>query len=143
MDSAATFAARLRDLGLQQFAEALDQRGWGTFGRLAFAAGPPGAPSTDAALDERVVIPVLGSVDHIAAAQLRRLYYEAFMLAAADMRRRMDRSDDDPPRPLPTEEREARRQRLQRRLCGLDISGDLDPSPSLINLAFSMFEGNA
>ena len=75
MDSSATFAARLRDLGLVEFSEALNARGWGTLGGLAFAAGSPGLPSTDAALDERIVIPILGSPDHVRASQLRRLYF--------------------------------------------------------------------
>ena len=77
MDSPATFAARLRDLGLTEFSEALAARGWNTLAGLAFSAGSPGLPPTDAALDERLVIPILGSIDHIRAAQLRRLYFEA------------------------------------------------------------------
>ena len=50
----------------------------------------------------------------------------------------MDRVDDDTIPPLPTEEREARRSRLQTRLVGIEISGDLDPSPSLIHAAHTM-----
>ena len=140
MDSSATFAARLRDLGLSEYSEALTARGWGTLVGLAFSAGSPGYPSTDAALDERVVIPILGSIDHVRAAQLRRLYFEAYTLAATEMRRRLDRGDDDTPRQLPTAEREARRDALQQRLTGLDMTGELDPAPSLVGAAYQMYE---
>ena len=143
MDSTATFAARLRDLGLSDYAEALTARGWGTLAGLAFSAGSPGLPSTDAALDERVVIPILGFVDHVRAAQLRRLYFEAYTLAATEMRRRLDRGDDDTPRQLPTAEREARRDALQQRLTSLDISGELDPAPFFIGAVYQMYETDA
>ena len=76
---------RLKDLGLTDFNEVLSARGWNTLAGLAFSAGSPGFSSIDAALDERVIIPVLGSADHIRAAQLRRLYFEAYTVAAAEM----------------------------------------------------------
>ena len=72
------------------------------------------------------------------AALVRRLYFEATTLAAADMRRWIDRVDDDSVPPLPTEEREARLARLQARLVGLELSGDLDPSSSLIHAVHTM-----
>ena len=143
MDSPATFASRLRDLGLSEFSGALEARGWTTLAGLAFAAGSPGLPSTEAALDERVIAPVLGAVDHPRASQLRRLYFEAYTIAASEMRRRLDRGDEHAPRPLPTAEREARRQRLQKRLTGLEIKGDLDPAPSLVTAAYNMYEADA
>ena len=143
LDSAATFMARVRDLGLSDFAESLAERGWGTLGGLAFAAGSPGLPSTDAALDVKVITPILGSPDHVKSSALRRLYFEAYTIAASELRRRLDRGDDDAPRPLPTAEREARRQRLQLRLGGLEISGELDPSPSLIAAAHGIYEADA
>ena len=138
MDSAATFAARVKDLGLGELLPRFLELGWVNMGTLAFSAGTPGAPSSEAAFDERVVIPLAGSPATPQAASIRRLYYEATTLAAADMRRRMDRVDDDTIPPLPTEEREARRVRLQARLVGVDISGDLDPSPSLVHAAHTM-----
>ena len=51
-------------------------------------------------------------------------------MAATEMRRRLERNDDDAPRQLPTAEREARREVLQRPLTGLDMTGELDPAPS-------------
>ena len=138
LDSTATFAARVKDLGLGSLSERLTELGWTTLGALAFSAGNPGAPSSESAFEERVVVPVVGNTASPQAAILRRLYFESTTLAAADMRRRMDRVDDDSVPPLPTEEREARRKRLQGQLVGLEITGDLDPSPSLIHAAHTM-----
>ena len=119
LDSAASFAARVRDLGLGELLPRFEELGWCNMGTLAFSAGSPGAPSSEAAFDERVVIHLAGSSATPQAANIRRLYYEATTLAAADMRRRMDRVDDDTIPPLPTEEQEARRARLQARLIGV------------------------
>ena len=138
LDSSATFAARVRDLGLGSVLERFTELGWTTLGALAFSAGTPGAPSSEAAFDERVVMPLVGNTGGPQAALIRRLYFESTTLAAADMRRRVDRVDDDSVPQLPTEEREARRSRLQARLVGIDIAGDLDPSPSLVHVVHTM-----
>ena len=138
LDSTATFESRVRDLGLGGIFDRFVDLGWTTLGALAFSAGTPGAPSSEAAFDERVVGPLVGTTASSQAALVRRLYFEATTLAAADMRRRVDRVDDDTVPQLPTEEREARRSRLQARLVGLEITGELDPSPSLIHAAHTM-----
>ena len=138
LDSAASFAARVIDLGLASLLGRFQELGWTNLGTLASSAGTPGAPSAEAAFEERVIIPLCGSSATSQAAAIRRLYFEATTLAAADMRRRMDRVDDDTIPPVPTEEREARRARLQARVIGVGISGDLDPSPSLVHAAHTM-----
>ena len=138
LDSSATFAARVRDLGLSSRLDKFFELGWNNLGALAFSAGSPGAPSSESALEERVIIPLVGSPAGPQAALIRRLYFESTILAASDMRRRIDRVDDEAVPPLPTEEREARRSRLQSRLVGVDITGDLDPSPSLVHATHTM-----
>ena len=138
LDSAATFSSRVKDLGLGGLLDRFLDLGWSSLGALAFSAGTPGAPSSEVAFEERLVIPLVGTSASPQAALVRRLYFEATTLAAADMRRRVDRVDDDIVPPLPTEEREARRSRLQLRLVGLEISNDLDPSPSLIHAVHTM-----
>ena len=138
LDSSATFASRVRDLGLSSLLDRFLELGWTNLGALAFSAGTPGAPSSEAAFEERVILPLVGSSAGPQAALVRRLYFEATTLAASDMRRRVDRVDDETVPPLPTEEREARRARLQARLVGVDIIGDLDPSPSLVHAAHTM-----
>ena len=94
LDSKASFASRLDDLGLTDLAGQFDSLGWDTFGALAYATGTPGAPSSDSVLDERLIIPVLVSVTNRLAAQVRRLYFESVTIAAAELRRRVDRPAD-------------------------------------------------
>ena len=143
LDSKASFASRLDDLGLTDLAGQFTALGWDTFGSLAYATGMPGSPSSDTALDERLIAPLLGSPTSRLAAQVRRLYFEAVTIAAAELRRRMDRPSDPLAATLPPEEREARRARLQARLTGISISGDLDPAGSLIDEAYRIYEANA
>ena len=69
LDSKASFASRLDDLGLTDYAAQFEALGWDTFGSLAFSTGTPGAPVFDAILDERLITPVLGSISHRLAAQ--------------------------------------------------------------------------
>ena len=66
-----------------------------------------GTPSQadDTAFINDVVVPVLGRDDHPKKAILRRVYYEAYTLAAADMKRKVERTEDDAPRKLPAAER--------------------------------------
>jgi hypothetical protein len=73
---------------------------------------------------------------------VRRLYYEAYVMATADLKRRVTRSNDDVPTSMPNAEREERRTATKKRLTGLDIAGDLDPSNELLDLAASMGEMN-
>ena len=143
LDSKASFASRLDDLGLTDLAGQFDSLGWDTFGALAYATGTPGAPSSDSVLDERLIIPVLGFVTNRLAAQVRRLYFESVTIAAAELRRRVDRPADPLTATLPPEEREARRVRLQARLTGISISGDLEPAPSLMDEAYRIYEENS
>ena len=143
MDSQASFSSRLDDLGLTDFAGQFAELGWDTFGSLAFAVGTPGAPTSDTTLNELLLSPILGSSTHRRAAQVRRLYFEACTIAAAELRRRVDRPADPLTATLPPEEREARRERLQARLAGISISGELDPAQSLIDEAYRIYEANS
>ena len=54
---------------------------------------------------------------------MRRLFFESYSLAAADMQLRVERKDDSIPRKLANAERSARYEDQRRRLSGVDISG--------------------
>ena len=73
---------------------------------------------------------------------VRRLFYEAYTMANADMRARLEKRDDDPPRKLAQAERASRYTDQVARLTGLDISGELEPSHALVDLVFQMIEEN-
>ena len=143
LDSAAAFQCRLKDLGLDGYSAAFAAKGWDTFGTFGFSTGyMPGSGGDDKLMDG-VIRPLLGDQHHPLAAQVRRLFFESYTLAAADMRRRIERVDGDPPKRLPIEEREARRTRLQLRLgSGIKLENELAPSNSLVDLAVQMYEDN-
>ena len=86
LDSRAVFQARARSFGLEdEDITALSANGWDTLGNFAFScAYVPGSPDESAFLD-KVVTPVLGA-DSPKAAALRRLFFEAYTMAAADLR---------------------------------------------------------
>ena len=63
-------------------------------------------------------------------------------MTCADTRRRLHRSDDDPPARLPDPEKESRRKRLSNKLVGIEMEGDLDLAHCLIDLAYEAWEKN-
>ena len=67
---------------------------------------------------------------------LRRLFFERYTLAAADMRSRLDRKDCDEPRRLAQAERASRHASQVTRLNSLDLTGELEPSHALIDTVF-------
>lgn len=71
---------------------------------------------------------------------MRRLFFESYSLAAADMQLRVERKDDRIPSKLANAERSARYEDQRRRLSGVDISGELEPSNSLIDIVYNMTE---
>jgi hypothetical protein len=82
----------------------------------AYTPGPGG--KVDPFLAD-VAEPVLGSRDHDLRAALRRIYFEAFTLAEADLRRQVDRTESDAPLRMLTSERERSRAHLVVRLAAI------------------------
>ena len=103
-------------------------------GRLRLQLFVPGQ-GDDTAFVEGVLKRLLGEdyLEQADSPRLRRLYYESHTLAVADLRRRIDRTDDDAPVRVPMEEKKVRILRLRSRLPGLDITGVMEPSHRLID----------
>jgi hypothetical protein len=72
----------------------------------------------------------------------RRLFYEAFTLAATDLKSKLDRGDDSITKRLPTAERHQRFLALQDRLKGVVLAGEKEPSDHLVDAFNEMFESN-
>ena len=102
----------------------------------------PGQPEGQE-FETSIIVPGLGAADHADRSALRRLFFEAYTLAAADLKRRVEATSEDAPRRVPTAEREERRSRVQARLTGLELKGELDCSNRLIDLAIEMYEEDA
>ena len=141
LDSPAAFNNRVGELGLDTHVARFITAGWLTLADLAFASSfVPGGDENAFVAD--IVVVGLGSATHADKAKLRRLFFEAYTLAAADLRRRMEANSDDLPRKIPGVEREERRKRLADRLVGFELKDELDCSHKLIDKCIVMAEEN-
>ena len=133
VDSTAVFEGRARTIGLtDEVIQALGLRGWSTLATFAFAvATQPGAD--EQAFADGVLVPVLGQADHVSAPKLRRLFFEAHTLTSADLRRKVDSTEQEAPRKLPAPEISQRLTMLQARINPILIANVLEPSHHLIN----------
>jgi hypothetical protein len=142
-ESKQTFAQRLVELGLTELEPKFLEKGWTSFSVLAFATDYVPGTSAPALFLEEVVKPLVGE-DQPAIDKwkplLKRLFVEAYTMAAHDVQTRTEGADPDEPRRMPNAEREYRLQVLQDKLPGLRLEGELQPSFHLIDLCSSMFE---
>jgi hypothetical protein len=140
LDSEASFASRLRDLRLEPFAELITAAGWGTAGSFAFSCNYSPGMTDETSFVNTVVIPILGAADHPLKASLKRLHFESYTLMVSEMKRKVERVEDDAPRRLPMPERDARRDRQARELVGLSLTGEFECAHGLIDKAVQMME---
>lgn len=137
VDSEAYFDSRMVTLGIPIPVQAeMRNRGWTSMGSYAFASPYQPGQADESAFVQGVLVPVLGQghATDPSSPRMRRLYFEAHTISIQDLRRRVERSDDDPPLKLPNEERAARLTRLRTRLPGMVISGQTEPSNKLVDL---------
>ncbi len=89
VDSEAVFQERLTAMGLTELKEMFADRGWKTLASFAFACSfVPGAPGgDDKVCQEKVVLKLVTSEDSPLVPSLRRLYFEAYTTATADLKR--------------------------------------------------------
>jgi hypothetical protein len=138
LDSKHVFEARLLALNLADLLPALRREGWDTLGNFAFACNfTPGGD--DQVFVQGVLTPILGQQPTPRAAAVRRLFVEAYTAATYDLKTKHERTSEDVPRRLPLVERAARLEALNNRLNpALHVSGDLEPSYALVDLAAHM-----
>eukprot|EP00971_Amphidinium_carterae_P187005 3712003-Amphidinium_carterae.1 len=115
-------------------------KGWSTYATYAFSSGYTPGSSDDSLFLERVVVPVLEDAQHPKAAVVRFLVHEAYGLAAAELKSKIERVGDEAPKQLPQHERGIRVDRLKERLPGLDLSEDFEPAHKLVDVAAAMVE---
>ena len=102
-------------------------------GTFAFCASNSPSTLSGATFIEKVVVPILGDREHVDAPKLRRLHFEAYTTVSAELRRRVESSEQDAPRKLPAQEISERLEALQKKILPLKIENALEPSHSLIN----------
>ena len=131
LDSKAVFAAKVKALGLGDFLDAMREQGYETFGEFAFAENFQGT-ADDTKWIKKVAEPILKENMRKLPA-LRRLFFESYTLMQAEMRKEIERTDDDKPRVLSLPERNVRRAALLPQLQGLDPDGVHNVSNALVN----------
>ena len=127
LDSAACFRARAEEIGLTEGeilrAGALNVN---TFGKFAFGTNYVPGQANDQ--------PLLAFISKICDEDpppesriplIRRLFYEAYTLQNAELRAKIEKREDDPPRRLAQAKRSSRYEEQVKRLGGLDLTGEL------------------
>jgi hypothetical protein len=139
LESVASFQQRVTTLGLEDTWPKFIEKGWTTYASFSFSVNYVPGAADDKVFMSELVGGLLEAGDKRAPA-LRRLHYEAYTLFVTDLRSKMSRSENDAPRKLVVPEREARRQRLIKRLPGFDFTGELDVSHCLVDRCVQMWE---
>ena len=111
-DSKSWFSDRVRKLGLGAHEERIKDAGWTTMSELAFDTSYTPGGNEEVFLKD-VVTKALGSPDHADKKHVRRLFTEAYTLAAGDLGRLTSASGEDVARKVPTVERQERRKAAQ------------------------------
>ena len=142
-DSEHAFTQRLSELGLDDIKQKFVDLKWTSFSVLAFVTDfVPGTSSPDIFTRE-VITPLVGDDPAVVTRWkplLKRLFVEAYTMAAHDIQTRTEGPDPDEPRKMPNAEREHRLSTLRRKLPGLNLEGELQPSYHLIDICSAMFE---
>jgi hypothetical protein len=148
LDSEAVFQARIRELGIPDadFVK-LKAKGMTSLGRFAYITTiHPGSAADDGPFVQALVralgLQDEGDLDLGSLAAYRRLWLEAYTVSIAEVRSRIERTDDTAPKKLPQPERNSKREAQQGRLPGIRIVGHLEPANCLIDFCFGLREDN-
>ena len=143
LDSKAAFADRLKQLGIEDALKGeLQDRGFETFGSLAFAVSTTPQQITDAVLEAWLLKVTTRDLSPYQTSCVRRLVVESHALALNDLQRKVDQPSDPQlaARKLPVAERQSRQTEQEQRLQGLIFSPEIIPSHALVDTCVNMVE---
>ena len=142
-DSVAVCRKRFLELGLSEANyDSFHAEGLNTLGTFAFSCNfAPGSS------DERPLVTLatnaLGTAPTTRQmACIRRLFSEAYSTIAADIRSKVEATDDSVVKRLAPAERSQRLRDQQARLTGLDLRGNFGPGDSLVDKAVACYESD-
>ena len=143
VESKPVFRARASQIGLdEEVINGFELAGLATFGAFAFSCSyQPGSQ------DERPFVEMVAKTLAREAlpgelALLRRMFFESHAVSLQDMRNRLDRPTDSAPAKVLPAERAARYEAQCTRLKGIELTGPMEPSNSLIDTVFAMMDTN-
>ena len=142
-ESVKAFEQRISVLGLDDLSAQFRVLGWDRVSVLAFASDyVPGSSDPEVFIKE-VVKPLVGDEaekQNKYKPLLKRLFTEAYTMAAHDVQNRSEAKDSDEPRKMPSAEREHRLRQLGERLVGLNVEDEMRPSNRLVDLCAAMHD---
>ena len=144
VDSEASFKARCLEVcGGPEIYNLLSDAGVKTHSGLAFSCGTPRAQPTDAEFTDfaNTVVKAPASIGQVSA--LKRLHFESSTLVVAALRSMVEGDAGEASKRLPIAEKAARLAEAKRRLPGLVIEDELEPSHALLDVVSHMGEANA
>ena len=145
IDSSPVFVQRCRDIGFDagQVRKIALDAGFDTMAKFAYSCGfVPGSPDESALV--KLAKDILGGGDPSMAelGLFRRLFFESFTLVQADLRHKIERTEDTPARKLAVPERAARFRAQQLRLTGMVLTGELECADALIDQCVAQYDEN-
>ena len=143
VDSEAAFEQRLKEvIPTAAVRGAIVNSGVRTFSGLAFASGTPQNPPTDDTFRAFADGILPAGYDMATYSFFRRLHFEASTLVVAQLKSKVTGDPDEGRQKLPIVEKQARLEEQRRRLTGVEIDGELQPSFQLVDAANNMIETN-
>ena len=144
IDSAAAFKERYCDSTIQLGAHAknFEDAGWFTFADLVFSTTFTPQNGEEERYNADIVVKGLGDVNHKDRTKLRRLFFEAYTMVGADLRRTVESPSGTAPREIPNAELESRRDRTDARTKGVKLLGELDVSDRLLVRSIEIYDSN-
>ena len=142
-ESTAVFKKRCLEIGLTEANyTAFKDEGLETLGTFAFACNYSPGNSDDRPL-VNLVTKVFGAAPSTKEmACVRRLHSEAYATIAADIRAKVETSDETMVKKLAPAERSQRLRDQQAKLTGLDLRGNCEPGDSLVDRCVSAYESD-
>ena len=144
LDSKAVFEARLVSAGMEAgFIRLLLAAGIDTIANMAYCSSSQPGTGDEVSFIKFLCKAFALQEDEITTALLammRRVWYESHAIALAEVRSKVDRTEDAQPKRLAMPERAARMADQQRRLSGVSISGSLEPSFAILDYVNQMKE---
>ena len=140
-DSAAVFTATATEIGLTETEMGkLKTAGLQTMAEYAFCCNfAPGSSDEKPFAD--VMTTVFGTAPDIRLmSRLRRLFSESYSAVAAEMKSKVESTDDSPAKRLAPADRAVRMSEQQARLSGMSLRGPYEPGDSLVDKAVSIYE---
>lgn len=142
-DSEAVFFQRCREIGFEDDAIAnMKTHKLTTMSRFAFACNYSPAATDEAPLTELAKEIYGKAPSTVEMSFIRRLFNEAYVNVASDIKAKAESTDETPVRKLAPAERNERLKQQQVRLKGLNISGPLEPGDSLVDRCIAIYESD-